>query len=210
VARPSADAGTACWHTEAIHRANLTADRVGAVALGSFGVGNVRGLLAGARAVDPHRKRLHIVALDADYHGRKEEVALARRLQEQGYRVALAHWDRALGNGPDDALVAGAAMTLVPFVDPRPQPRRDRRVMHSYAWQRRSETPEEREALLRAEAERLAERVRAHLTSTDQALRATLLVVAAPPGVGKSYSIAELGVPTTAHPLTPAQCGLDR
>jgi hypothetical protein len=54
-------------------------------------------------------------------------------------------------------------------------------VLHSYAWQRKSETPEAREALLRAEAEPLAERVRAHLTSTDPAERPTLLVVATPP-----------------------------
>jgi hypothetical protein len=201
VARPSVDAGTACWHTEAIHKANLTADRVGAVALGSFGVSNLRGFLAGARAVDPRRRRLHVVALDADHHGSREEIALARRLREQGYHVALARWDRALGNGPDDALVAGATVTLVPFTDPRPQPRQDRRVVHTYAWQRQRETPEEREALLRAEAERLAAQVQIHLTSTDPTARATLLVAAAPPGVGKSHAIAALGVPTTAHPL---------
>ena len=157
--------------------------------------------LAGARAVDPRRRRLHVVALDADFHGSKEEVALARRLREQGYHVALARWHRAQGNGPDDALVAGATVTLVPFADPRPQPRQDRRVHHAYAWQQKHETPEAREALLRAEAERLAARVQAHLESTDPKERATLLVVAAPPGVGKSYTIAELGVPTTAHPL---------
>ena len=85
-------------------------------------------------------------------------------------------------------------MTLVPFADARPQPRRDQRVVHTYAWQ-------QREALLRAEAERLAAREQAHLESTDPTERATLLVVAAPPGVGKSYTIVELGVPTTAHPL---------
>jgi hypothetical protein len=79
VARPSADAGTSCWHTEAIHKANLTADRVGAIALGSFGVGNVRWLLAGARAVDPRRRRLHVVAVDADHHQSREEVTIARR-----------------------------------------------------------------------------------------------------------------------------------
>jgi hypothetical protein len=201
VARPGADAGTACWHTEAIHKANLTADRVGAVALGSFGVSNVRGLLAGARAIDPRHRRLQVVAVDADHHESREEVAIARRLQEGVYRVALARWDRSLGNGPDDALVAGATVTLVPFTDPRPQPRQDRRVLHSYAWQRKRETPEEREALLRAEARRLAARVQAHLESTDPAERATLLVVAAPPGVGKSHEVADLGVPTTAHPL---------
>lgn len=89
--------------TEAIHKANLTADRVQAPALGSFGVDNTAGLLAGARAVDPHRKRLHVLAFDADHHGSREEVSLARRLQEQGYRVALARWDRALGNGPNAA-----------------------------------------------------------------------------------------------------------
>ena len=171
------------------------------MALGSFGVSNVRGLLAGARAVDPRRHRLHVVAVDADHHGSPEEVVIARRLQEAGYPVALTRWDRALGNGPNDAQVAGASVTLVPFVDPRPQPRQDRRVHHAYAWQRRTETPEAREALLRAEAERLAARVRAHLESTDPAERTTLLVVAAPPGVGKSYAIAELGMPTTAHPL---------
>jgi hypothetical protein len=201
VARTTTDAGTACWHTEAIHKANLTTDRVQAPALGSFGVGNVAGLVAGARAVDPHRKRLHILSLDADHHGSREEVALARRLQEQGYRVALARWDAARGNGPDDALVAGAAVTLVPFADPRPQPRQDRRILHTHAWQRKRETPQEREALLRAEAERLAARVKAHLESTDPAERSTLLVVAAPPGVGKSHAVAALGEPTTAHPL---------
>ena len=120
------------WHTEAIYKANLTANRVGAVALGAFGVGDVRGLLAGARAIDTWRHRLHVVALDADFHQNREEVALVRRPQEAGYPVALARWDRARGNGPNDALVAGAAVTLVPFVDPRRTPRRDRRVLHTY------------------------------------------------------------------------------
>jgi hypothetical protein len=129
------------------------------------------------------------------------QVALARRLQEQGYRVALARWDAARGNGPDDALVAGAAMTLASFEDPNPQPRQDRRVLHTHGGPRKRETPEEREALLRTEAERLAAPVKAHLESTDPAERATLLVVAAPPGVGKSHSMAALGVPNTAHPL---------
>ncbi|HEU5369683.1 MAG TPA: RHS repeat-associated core domain-containing protein [Ktedonobacterales bacterium] len=66
--------------------------------LGSFGVGNIAGLPACAQAVDLHRLRLHVLALDADHHSSKEEVALARRLQEQGYRVALARWDGARGN----------------------------------------------------------------------------------------------------------------
>ena len=134
----------------------------------------------------------------------QRQVALARQLQEQGYRVVLARWDRARGNGPDDALVAGAAVTLIPFEDPRPQPRQDRRVLHSHAWPRKREIPKEREALLRAETARLAARVEAHLTSTDSALRATLLVAAAPPGVGLAHAVAALGVPTTAHPLTRA------
>lgn len=37
---------------EAIHTANLTADRVQALALGSFGVGNVVGLVDSARSAD--------------------------------------------------------------------------------------------------------------------------------------------------------------
>lgn len=118
--------------------------------------------------------------------------------------------EEALGNGPDDALVASAAVTLVPFVDPRPELRQDRRVLHAHARQRLRETPEEREALLRAEAKRLAARVKAHHESTDPAERSTLLVVAAPPGVGKSHAVAALGEPTTAHPLTRAQPRLDR
>jgi hypothetical protein len=59
---------------------------------------------------------------------------------------------------------------------------------------------QERQALLQAEAERLAARDDAHLSSTDPAERAALLVVTAPPGVGKSHTIAPLGAPTTAHP----------
>jgi len=106
--------------------------------------------------------------------------------------------------------VAGAAVTLVPFTEPRPQPRQDRRTLHSYGGPQKRETPEERETLLRAEATRLAERVRAHQTSTDSRERARLLVVAAAPGLGKSYTIAELGVPTTAHPLGEHAPLLDR
>ena len=77
-----------------------TADRVQAPALGSFVVSNAAGLVAGARAGDPHHKRLHVLALDADHHGSKEEVALARRLQEQGYPVALARSRRGAGPRP--------------------------------------------------------------------------------------------------------------
>ena len=181
-ARPTTDAGTACWHTEAIHKANLTTDRVQAPALGSFGVDNVAGLVAGARAVDPHRKRLHVLALDDDHYGSREEVALAR-------------WNGVLGNDPDDALVAGAAVTLAPFEDPRSQPRPDQRVLHTHAWQRRRETSEEHQARLSVEAALPAARVESHLESVDPALRATLLVAAAPPSVGKSHAIATLRVP---------------
>jgi hypothetical protein len=80
------DAGTVFWHTEAIHKANLTADQVGALALGSFGVGNVRGLKAGEQAADPKRRRLHVVAVDADHQRSKGESRSTGDSRQAGYQ----------------------------------------------------------------------------------------------------------------------------
>ena len=199
IARPSADAGTACWHTEAIHKANLTADRVGAVALGSFGVSNVRGLLAGARAVDPRGHRLHVVALMQTITAAPRKSPWRGACKNGLSRGAGPLGSRA-GQRPDDALVAGATVTLVPSLIRARSPGRTA-VYTTLRLAAPHRDARGTGGMLRAEAERLAARVQAHLESTDPAERATLLVVAAPPGVGKSYAIAELGVPTTAHPL---------
>ena len=66
----------------------------------------------------------------------------------------------------------------------------DQRVVHPYEWQQRHEAPRERNRLLHQVAEEAKEQVRAHFASGNQ----TPLVVALPPGVGKSYAVAPLGV----------------
>jgi hypothetical protein len=197
VARPANDAGAEVWHTESIHKANLVADHRNAIALGSLGAGNARSLAAGALAVDPRARRLHVVALDSDQWGGQAEKQVATTLAEKHCRVALARWDPA-HKGPDDAIAGGASFTLEPFVDERRKPKTDQRVTHAHAWQRCDETPEERQALLQDIASHdIAVRVRAHIDADE---RERVLILASPPGVGKSHTVAELGQPTTAHP----------
>jgi hypothetical protein len=202
VGRPARDQEREVWHAEAIHKANLTADAREAPALGSLGAGNTSGLVAGALALDPQTRRLHVLALDTDQWGGPHERELARRLYRIGYRVALARWDAAKGKGPDDAIAASATITLQPYTDDQPQPRRDQRMPRVYPWQRGEETPEERAALLNAASARIAEQVAAHLdaSASDPDTRRTTLVMAGPPGVGKTHSVAELGAASTAHP----------
>jgi hypothetical protein len=195
VARPDQDAGAEVWHTEAVHKANLTADHRSAIALGSLGAGNARTLLAGAQAIDPEARRLHVVALDADQWASTAEKQLAGALASAGFRVALARWDPKL-KGPDDAIAAGASFVLQPFEDQRSKPRTDQRVTHPHIWQRREETTDERERRLEAAAQRIVARVRAHLDADE---RERILIIAAPPGVGKSSAVAKLGEHTTAH-----------
>jgi hypothetical protein len=79
----------------------------------------------------------------------------------------------------------------------RSKPREDRRVAHVYAWQRHEETQAERDALLAAASARISERVRAHL---DAGASPDLLVIAAPPGVGKSTAVSQLGAVNPVQP----------
>jgi putative DNA primase/helicase len=72
-------------------------------------------------------------------------------------------------------------------------PRRPfRSVTHTEPRQRLSETPADRQVLLAQVGAQLQARARAHLEkgATD------LLVLLAPPGVGKSHQVAELGLPS--------------
>jgi len=105
--------------------------------------------------------------------------------------VTLARWD-GHHSGPDDALAAGALITCLPFTDedPTPPPGRDRRLEHTYAWQRHNETPQERAALLAAGAQHVADGVRAFIDADD---RTQIHVAAGPPGIGKSTATARLG-----------------
>ena len=208
VARPVDDQDTEVWYTEAIHKANRVADAHAAPALGSLGAGNINSLLAGATALDPHRERLHIVALDIDQWEGANEQNLARRLYTAGYRVVFARWEPTAGKGPDDALQAGAAISLTPLAEgqarPRQGHRRMERLTHAHPWQRSGETQLERDALLVAAAARVAEGVAAHLDVDEQAAEASgprgVYVVAAPPGVGKSRAVAELGACSAPYP----------
>lgn len=195
VARPASIHAAEVWHTEGIHKANLTADRRSVIALGALGKGNTSGLVAGAQAVDPRATQLHVVALDAAEHGGKEETALARRLYEVGYRVALARWD-VTHNGPDDALVAGAAITLIPYADTRPQPHKDTRFPHVYPWQRSEDSPADHVARLAEIGARMAQRVEQHITTQAE----DVLIIASPPGLGKTTQISKIGEPSTAYP----------
>ena len=67
--------------------------------------------------------------------------------------------------------------------------RQARHVLHPYPWQGRAETPQERNRLLDRKANEAKERVRAHFASDST----TPLVIALPPGVGKTHAVAELG-----------------
>jgi hypothetical protein len=188
------------WHCEGIHKANLVADCKESIALAAFGSGGTAGQLAGAKAVDPHRQRLHVVALDRDCWQAEAtietpkprptaETQLAHALVETGYRVALARWDGP-HKGPDDALAASAEITLQPFTGGQPTPPRDRRLEHAYTWQRQDETPEQRAALLAAAAQHVADGVRQFIDAND---RTRLQVQSSGPGIGKSTAVAALG-----------------
>jgi hypothetical protein len=195
VARSADDAGAEVWHCEGIHKANLTADRRHAIALGALGVGNVSLLVAGAQAVDPHARRLHVIALDAGYHGSKNETELARRLHDAGYRVALARWDAGAGNGPDDVLVTGGEITVTPFEDGRPKPRTDMRITHAYSWQR--DEGRDQAKHLNAICKTISTLAEQHLLSTQ----GNLLIITAPPGTGKSHALAALGERSNTYTL---------
>lgn len=67
--------------------------------------------------------------------------------------------------------------------------RDDRRRVVRHDWQDRTETPAERETLLRDVAEQAKERVRKHIREKGT----RRLVVTSPPGTGKSHAVSELG-----------------
>lgn len=70
--------------------------------------------------------------------------------------------------------------------------RQDRRITHAHHWTRTSETPEERQQKLQDAANRIAELVEQHITTGS---RTGLFVANVAPGVGKSNTVAPLGLP---------------
>lgn len=76
------------------------------------------------------------------------------------------------------------------YQQPRESRKREfRRIRFAYDWQRRTETLEERQEVLRQAMERVKERVRRHVMEHAQ----HPLGVTTPPGSGKSHAVAELG-----------------
>ena len=71
-----------------------------------------------------------------------------------------------------------------------PGKRTDRRVIHPHPWQQTSETPRERKARVYRVQGNIETQARAHLVQGGD----ELLVIAAPPGSGKTYAAARIGV----------------
>ncbi len=198
VASYAYDGGSELWLTEGTHKANLVADARRTLALGTFGAGNAENAIAAIGALNPDKRRRVVLALDGDQWDGRTEKVVANKLYTLGWRVALARWDSALAKGPDDAVRAGLGFTLQPYTPPDgPRPRQDTRLRHVYAWQHASETPAERSARLHAIGDRIAQMAANHFATGAPS---EALVIAAPPGVGKSHAVAALGARSTAYP----------
>ncbi|HEY7346988.1 MAG TPA: hypothetical protein VH599_01620 [Ktedonobacterales bacterium] len=122
-----------------------------------------------------------------------DAVQMDRLFRRSG--LMRAKWDQQLsgrGHTYGEVTIYNA---LRPGCSGPHEPLRSRRQFHSVAHtepkQRPAETPTDRQALLTQVGVQLQARARAHLETgaTD------LLVLLAPPGVGKSHQVAELGLP---------------
>ena len=105
--------GTQLWITEGPLKADLVASRLGQPCLGIAGVANWRSampLLSGVQEV--------ILAFDQDQPGRAREAveasarAFVQALTEHGVKALKATWDWSQAKGIDDALQAGAAISV--------------------------------------------------------------------------------------------------
>ncbi|MGH2478722.1 MAG: hypothetical protein ACRDHW_03600, partial [Ktedonobacteraceae bacterium] len=78
-----------------------------------------------------------------------------------------------------------------PAVERQPA-HQDRRIIHEPHASRREETPEQRTEILQEAARRVAEEVDRHIRADR---RDVIHIAAVPPGVGKTHSVSELGLP---------------
>ena len=118
IAQPAHKTSTDIWYTEGIHKANLTADHVGCIALGAMGIGNYKAMAPVAFQLDTNKRARHIIAIDRDAWNGKDENALAHALHDMGYQVCTARWDGE-AKGPDDAIQASATFTISTWQDDR-------------------------------------------------------------------------------------------
>ena len=103
------------WITEGPLKADLAADRLGAVVVAAPGAGMWRRGLEMADKLRPERGVL-VVAYDMDAE-RKEIVRRYRddlvcAAAQGGWDVHLAEWDIDMGKGIDDALVGGEDVSV--------------------------------------------------------------------------------------------------
>lgn len=191
VSIPRHDTGRRVVYTEGGHKAKIACDHFEAPAVNIQGAACYTNVLAAAHALDPEKRRTHLLELDATEHSGKHETAALNALVHEGYRVELARWDATRGNGPDDAILAGATITTEPYHDAKAAVRNVKFMSHVYPWMRREETPDERDTRLDAEAQRISEDVRAHLD--ERSPQHPLLAIASAPGLGKTHQVSALG-----------------
>jgi len=187
IAQPVHKTSTDIWYTEGIHKANLVSDQYGCIALGAMGIGNYKAMAPVATILDADKHARHIIAIDRDAWGGQQEKALAHALHDMGYQVCTARWDGE-AKGPDDAIQASATITISTWQDDRAKVKTLVQYETSYDWQRKP--ARNQGEYLNAIGEALAEEARQHMDSgnTD-----TVLILASPPGTGKSHTVAELG-----------------
>jgi hypothetical protein len=193
VARPLRDDCRHIVYVESVHKANLSCDALSAPTVGTLGAGNYRNVVPAAQALDPDRKRWHVVAFDKDQWGERLEKAAINDLLRAGYtNIALARWDPAY-SGPDDALAHGASISIEPYQNPKGGKQDVQRIYHAYSWQRSSETAEDRKRRLDEESRTILTTVWEHLRtrSSDHGV----LAIASAPSLGKTTMVSQIGMP---------------
>jgi hypothetical protein len=107
------------------------------------------------------------------------------RLMRQS-ALARPKWHRAGNDYLERTIAAALAQRTATY---RRKVRREESIPYLYPWQQRTETPAEREAYLRELAGKVKTQVEQHIQSQEQ----MPLVIALPPGAGKTRTTAELG-----------------
>lgn len=95
-------------------------------------------------------------------------------------------WNRAGNDYLERTIAAALAQRTATY---RRKVRREESISYLYPWQQRIETPTGRDAYLRQLAGKVKDQVEQHIQSQEQ----STLVIALPPGIGKTRTTAELG-----------------
>ncbi|MGH2478032.1 MAG: hypothetical protein ACRDHW_00025 [Ktedonobacteraceae bacterium] len=135
---------------------------------------------------------------DAEQTARLFRASLRYRPGKSGGR--LSYLDRTIQKAIERRhyKVRASRKPEPPDDDPGPgggqkQPaHQDRRITHAHHWTRASETAEQRQQLLTDTAQRIADQARTHLLSDR---RNIIQIQAVAPGVGKTHTVSELGLP---------------